>query len=127
MPFLPLPDDDEVWIPRSEVRRYGGPASATLAGFACNPDQAPCELPYTVAGREAMYKVGNLRRLFDALTFKHTADRAVTSRRRRESFKVSVQGESVDSLVPVPKADVRKNSRNRKRGSSGSLTIKEQE
>ncbi len=83
MIILPLPDDDEVLIPREEVHLYGGPRPATLAKYACQPSQAPVPLPYTLIGRRAAYRVGDLRRLRAARTFRNTTERTVTRSRVR--------------------------------------------
>ena len=81
-PFLPLPDDDDVLVLREDSPRYGGPAAATLAKWASRPTEAPCELPYTQVGRKVAYRAGDLRRLREAMTYRHSADRA-TARSQR--------------------------------------------
>ena len=73
--ILPLPDDDEALIFRDDVHLYGGPAAATLAKYSSMPTEAPCEIPYTIVGRKAAYRVGHIRRLREAMTFKHAAER----------------------------------------------------
>ncbi len=82
--ILPLPEDDEALVFRVDVPQHGLPAAATLAKWASRPSDAPCELPYTQVGRRVAYRAGDLRRLRDALTFKHSADRAA-ARIRREA------------------------------------------
>ena len=74
-PILPLPEDDETLIFRDDARLYGGPAAATLAKWASRPSEAPIVLPYTVLGRKAAYRAGDLRRLREVMTFKHAAQR----------------------------------------------------
>ena len=74
--ILSLPDDDEALVLRTEAHRYGFPQPQTLARWACNPSDAPCTLPYTFVGRCAAYRIGDLRRLRDALTFRHSTARA---------------------------------------------------
>ena len=80
--FLPLPDDDDVLILRSEAHQYGFPMPQTFAGWACNPSEAPCELPYVMVGRNATLTVATLRRLRDALTFRDTTARSEARSRR---------------------------------------------
>lgn len=82
--FLPLPPDDDALILRDDVILYGGPAAATLAKWASRPTEAPCEIAYTLVGRKAAYRAGDLRRLREVLTFKHSAERA-TARARRSA------------------------------------------
>ena len=91
--ILLLPEDDDVLILRREVRDYGLPARATLARWASRPADAPCELPYTLVGREVAYRVGNLRKLQAALTFRHSADRAAKSA-ARENMKAEAKAEA---------------------------------
>ena len=74
--ILILPEDDDALILRTDAPQYGLPAGATLAKWASRPTEAPCELPYTFVGRKAAYRVGDLRRLREAMTFRHSADRA---------------------------------------------------
>ncbi len=81
--FLPLPEDDDALILRADVPRHGGPAVATLAKWASRPSEAPCPLPYTQVGRQVAYRAGDLRRLREALTFRHSAERAEAQRARR--------------------------------------------
>ena len=74
--FLPLPEDDDALILRENTRQYGLPAPATFQKWASLPTEAPCEIPYTLVGRKAAYRAGDLRRLRSAMTFRHSADRA---------------------------------------------------
>ena len=80
--FLPLPEDDDALILRENTRQYGLPAPATFQKWASLPTEAPCEIPYTLVGRKAAYRAGTLRRVHDALTFKHSAERAAARRER---------------------------------------------
>ena len=81
--LLRLPDDDDALIFRRDVAKYGGPAPQTLAKWACRPSEAPVELPYVQVGRRVAYRAGDLRRLRQALTFQHSAERAEAQRARR--------------------------------------------
>ena len=75
--YLLLPDDDEALLLRSELHQYGFPRPATFAKWACRPSEAPCEIPYILVGRRAAYRVGNLRRLREKLTFRNSTERTV--------------------------------------------------
>ena len=81
--FLLLPEDDDALIFRADASLYGLPARQTLAKWACRPSEAPCELPYTQIGRKVAYRAGVLRKLQNALTFKHSTERLETLRARR--------------------------------------------
>ena len=83
--FLPLPDNDDALILRADVEKYGGPKPQTLAKWSCRPSEAPCEIPYTFIGRQAAYRAGDLRRLREATTFRHSAERAEARRARKEA------------------------------------------
>ena len=74
-PFLLLPDDDEALILREDTAKYGLPAPATFQKWASRPTDAPCVVPYTLVGRKAAYRAGDLRRLREAMTFRHAAER----------------------------------------------------
>jgi len=80
--ILLLPDHDDALVFRADSREYGLPSPATLAKWACRPSESPIQLPYTLVGRRVAYRVGDLRRLRDALTFQHSADRAAKRLRR---------------------------------------------
>ena len=80
--FLRLPDDDDALILRSDAYQYGFPMPQTFAGWACNPSEAPCEVPYTMVGRAAAYTVRTLRRVRNASTYNDTTDRSVARSRR---------------------------------------------
>ena len=82
--FLSLPEDDDVLILREDTTQYGLPAPATFQKWASRPTEAPCEIPYTLVGRKAAYRAGDLRRLREAMTFRHSADRA-TARAQRQA------------------------------------------
>ena len=73
--FLSLPEDDDVLILRADAPQYGFPAAATFAKWASLPSDAPVELPYVQVGRRVAYRVGTLRKLREALTFRHSAER----------------------------------------------------
>lgn len=81
--ILPLPNDDDALILRADSRLYGLPAPATFAKWASRPAEAPIELPYTFVGRQAAYRAGTLRRLREAITFRHSADRSAAQQVRR--------------------------------------------
>ena len=81
--FLPLPKDDDRLILRKDVPLYGGPAKQTLAKWASRPSESPCPLPYVLVGRQAAYTVRILRRLQQAMTFRHSAERMEAQRARR--------------------------------------------
>ena len=85
--FKPLPTDDEALIFRSDVHLYGFPKPATLAKWACRPSECPADLPYTLVGRRAAYRVGDLRRLRKEITFQHTTERtqAINKRKARKT------------------------------------------
>ena len=74
--FLPLPEDDDVLILREDTARYGLPAHATFQKWASRPTEAPCEIPYVIVGRKAAMTAGTLRCVRQAMTFRHSADRA---------------------------------------------------
>ena len=80
--LLSLPADDDALIFRDDVNLYGGPAAGTLAKWASLPTEAPCEIPYTLVGRKAAYRAGDLRRLREAMTFRQSADRAAARARK---------------------------------------------
>ena len=86
-PFLPLPEDDEVLILRTDCELYGFPAPQTFARWACNPSEAPLTLPYLLVGRRAAYLVGDLRRLRKAQTFRSTTERSEATRLRLASLE----------------------------------------
>lgn len=73
--FESLPEDDDILIFRSDLSRYGFPQPATFAKWACIPSSAPCEMPYTLVGRKAAYRVGDLRNLRIRLTYRNTSER----------------------------------------------------
>ena len=83
--FLPLPEDDDALIFRADAWLYGLPRQQTLAKWSCYPEQAPCPLPYTMVGRKAALTAGTLRKLREALTFRHSAEKAEAQRARRSS------------------------------------------
>ena len=80
--LLALPEDDEILIFRADAHQYGFPVGATLAKWASLPSEAPCELPYTQVGRKVAYRVGDLRRLREAMTYRHSAARAAARARK---------------------------------------------
>jgi hypothetical protein len=79
---LPLPEDVDALILRKDAHRFGYPRPGTLARWACRPSEAPCPVPYTLIGRSAAYRVGDLLALRAALTFRSTSDRTTTTVRR---------------------------------------------
>ncbi len=81
--FEPLPAEDDTLILRSDLHLYGFPKPATLAKWACRPNEAPCDIPYTIVGRQAAYRVGDLRRLRKVLTFHHSTERTVAAEQRK--------------------------------------------
>jgi len=85
MGFRALPDNDDVLISRKDVHLYGGPAAQTLAIWATSPSKAPIPLPYTIAGRQAVYRSGTIRALLAARTFLNSAERRVADARRKYS------------------------------------------
>ena len=80
--FLPLPEDDDALILREDTAQYGLPAPATFQKWASRPTDAPCDIPYTFAGRKAAYRAGVLRQLREAMTFKHAAAHSAARRAR---------------------------------------------
>lgn len=110
MPFLPLPDDDETLILREELPKYGFPQPSTFARWASRPSEAPCPLPYTKCGRRVAYTVEVLRRLRDAMTFRHSAERSVKAEEAAQSRSDS-EGRSRPGAVTTM---TRPNSRRRK-------------
>ena len=88
--FRPLPDDDEAYIFRDEAYEYGFPKPATFSKWASRPSDAPCELEYFLVGRKAAMKVGVLRRLREAVTFRNSAERTVATERRRAQRDLEV-------------------------------------
>ena len=80
--FLPLPDDDNVLILREDTARYGLPMPATFQKWASRPTDAPCEIPYTLVGRKAAMTAGTLRRVREAMTFRHAAERTAMRAQR---------------------------------------------
>ena len=86
-PFLPLPEDDDALILRTDAELYGFPAPQTFARWACNPSEAPLTLPYLLVGRRAAYLVGDLRRLRKALTFSSTTERSEAAKHRLASLE----------------------------------------
>ena len=74
--FLLLPENDEALILREDTAAYGLPQPTTFAKWACMPSEAPCEIPYVIVGRKAAMTAGTLRRVREAMTFRHSADRA---------------------------------------------------
>ncbi len=80
--LLPLPEDDEALILREDTAKYGLPAHATFQKWASRPTEAPCEIPYTFVGRKAAYRAGDLRRLREAMTYKHAAERTAARAQR---------------------------------------------
>ena len=80
--FLPLPADDDTRILREDTAKYGLPAPATFQKWSSRPTEAPCEIPYTLVGRKAAYRAGTLRRVREAMTYKHAAARSAARKER---------------------------------------------
>lgn len=80
--FKVLPADDDVLILRTELPEYGLPAPGTFAKWASRPSDCPIDLPYTLVGKRVAYRAGDLRRLREALTYRHSAERTVAAQRR---------------------------------------------
>ena len=109
MPFLPLPDDDEALILREELPKYGFPQPSTFARWVSRPSEAPCPLPYTKCGRKVAYTVKVLRRLRDAMTFRHSAERSVKAEEAARS-----RSQSAGRDRPTVTTMAKPNSRRRK-------------
>ncbi len=82
--FLPLPNDDEILIPRRDAHKYGFPQPQTFNRWASEPSTAPCVIEYTFVGRLAAMSVGTLRKLRRALTYQNTTQRTAARIERLE-------------------------------------------
>ena len=83
--LLPLPEDDEALIFRGDTSKYNLPRPQTFAKWASRPSEAPCELPYVQVGRRVAYRARTLRQLQQAMTYRHSAERAEAQRARRSA------------------------------------------